>query len=455
VSAVPSPPGLPLLGNTIEFQKHPLDFVLRAKKRYGDLVRFNVAFTDWYLLSAPEHIQRVLVDDASKFLKPVLAKRLWRPFLGNGLLASDGDFWKRQHRLVMPGFHKARIDAYAEVMVERTRAMLATYERGERRNFASDMTDLTLSVVTKTLFGADVEADARKIGQAISDVQEALVAHIELPIPVPEWWPSETNRRKVRALREVRGIVRAIVDERRRSGKDGGDLLSTLVFAEDERGGRMTDAELFDEAMTLLFAGYETTSMALTFMWYLLAKNTACEAKLYDEIKKNVGDRAITVADLPNLPYLEMVVKESMRMLPSVWSYMREPTEDYAIGDHVVPKGSIVFICTYAVHNDERWFTDPAVFRPERFEKEREKQLPRGAYVPFAAGPRVCLGKSFAMMEARLVLGTLLQRVRPRVAAGYEVELLPQISLQPKGGLPMVVELRDKAISTCDETATS
>ena len=444
---VPGPKGAPLVGSTLEFQRAPLDFCLRQKARYGDLVRFRVALQDWYLLSDVEEIHRVLVTDAARFWKPKLAKRLWRPFIGEGLLASDGERWKRQHKLVLPGFHRARVESYATTMVDLARRATEGWRPGERRDFANDMSDLTLAIVSKTLFDVDVHGDARRVGQAIAAIQDALVAHINNPIPVPAWWPSETNKKKVRALRDVREVVKKFIDDRRTSGKDRGDLLSTLVFAEDEGGARMSDTELHDEAMTLFFAGHETTSTALTWTWYLLARHPEVEERLYAEIQSAVGDRALTVGDLGRLPYLEMVVKESMRMHPSVWSYMREPIADYRIGDVVLPKGSLVFICVYAVHRDARNFQDPDVFRPERFEKESEKKIPRGAYVPFAAGPRVCLGKTFAMMEARLVLGTLLQRARPRIPRGWEAELFPQISLRPKGGLPVEVELRGGAVT--------
>jgi cytochrome P450 len=439
---VPGPKGSPIVGSTLEFQRAPLDFCLRQKARFGDLVRFSVAFQDWYLLSDPSEIHRVLVTDAARFLKPKLAKRLWRPFIGEGLLASDGLRWKRQHKLVLPGFHRARIESYASTMVDLARRATEAWRPAERRDFANDMSDLTLAIVSKTLFDVDVDGDARRVGLAIEAIQDALVAHINNPVPIPVWWPSETNKRKVRALGDVREVVKKFIDDRRASGRDHGDLLSMLVFAEDEGGARMSDAELHDEAMTLFFAGHETTSMALTWTWYLLACHPQIEERLYVEIHGAVGDRPITVGDLGRLPYLEMVVKESMRMFPSVWSYMREPISDYRIGDAVLPGGSLVFICVYAVHHDARHFSNPEAFRPERFEKENERQIPRGAYVPFAAGPRVCLGKSFAMMEARLVLATLLQRVRPRILRGWQMELLPQISLRPKGGLPVEVELR-------------
>ena len=443
---VPSPKGRwPLIGHTVAFQPQPLDFCLKSKKEHGDIVQFRVGIDEWFLLSDPRHVHRVLVTEASKFSKPRLAKRLWRPFLGNGILSSDGQYWKDQHRLVMPGFHKKRIEAYGETMVRFTERMLGGWSEGQERDVCDDFTELTLAIVAKTLFDTDVGETAQRVGQAMDVINEVLVDHISRPIDMPRWWPTQANRRKVAALDEFRGIVKAIIDDRRASGVDRGDLLSTLVFAEDESGRRMTDAEVHDEAVTLFFAGHETTSIALTYMWYLLATNADVEQKLHEEIADTVGDRALTVPDLANLPYLDMVVKESLRILPPVWSYMREPTEDFEVGEYSIPKGSIVFVSPYLLGHDPRFFPDPEEFRPERFSKENEKDIVPGSYVPFAAGPRVCLGKSFAMMEARLVLGTLVQRCRLRIPADYDLVFYPRLSLRPKHGMPATVEYRTDA----------
>lgn len=442
---IPSPEGrLPLIGHTLSFHPHPLDFCLRAKQRYGDLVRFGVGIDEWYLVSDPAHVHRVLVSEASKFHKPKIAKRLWKPFLGEGLLGSDGEFWKRHHKMIRPGFHRRRIEAYGESMVRLTDEMLHRWRQGERRDICDDMTDLTLAIVAKTLFDADVTGEARRVGKAMEVINKVLVDHINRPIDVPRWWPSKTNKRKVFALDEFRGVVKNIIDERRRSGEDRGDLLSMLVHARDDSGQGMTDQEVHDEAVTLFFAGHETTAIALTHMWYLLAKHPTVQSRVREEIRTVVGKRAMTISDLPNLPYLDMVVKESMRILPSVWCFMREPTEDFPIGDQIVPKGGYVLISPYILQHDHRFFDKPEEFRPERFSEENEKKIPKGAYVPFSSGPRVCLGKNFAMMEAKLILGTLVQRCAMTIPADYELSLVPGLSLRAWHGLPSTVELLDE-----------
>jgi cytochrome P450 len=441
---VPSPGGsLPLVGHLLGFQPQPLDFCLRAKREYGDLVRIRVATNDWYVLSAPRHVHRVLVTEASNFEKPALAKRLWKPFLGNGIVASDGPYWKRQHKLILPGFHKKRIDGYGEAMVRLTEAMVAGWTPGERRDICNDFTDLTLAIVAKTLFDADVSGKARHVGHLMDVINQLLVDHIHMPVELPRWWPSQGNRRKVSALDDFRRVVREIIEERRASGVDHGDLLSTLVFARDEAGKSMTDSEIHDEAVTLFFAGHETTSIALTYMWYLLATHQDVQEKVKKEIESVVGDRPLTVTDLPKLPYLDMVVKESMRILPPVWSYMRAPIEDFIVDDYTIPSRAIVFISPFILQHDRRSFPDPETFRPERFLPAEEAKIPQGAYVPFAAGPRVCLGKNFAMMEARLVLGTLVQHCRITIPDDYEIVFFPRLALRPKHGMPSDVELRE------------
>ncbi len=440
----PGPKGLPLLGSTLDFPKDQLGFIEALKREHGDVARFSVAFTNWIQLTNPEHVYDVLVTRAALFHKPAINKRIFELFLGDGLLSIDGETWKRHHKLVLPGFHKKRVDAYGDIMVRYTEELLAEWSDGARVDFNDAMTDLTLAIVAKTLFDADVKRDARTVGRAMKVINEVLVEHVTLPIPVPRWWPTAKNQRKNAAIGDIDAIVARVIDERRRSGRDHGDLLSMLLMTEDEHGGRFNDKELRDESMTLFFAGHETTAHALTWMWYLLAKHPDVEARAVAEIQRELGGRAATVADLARLPYLEMVVKESMRVLPSVWVFMRTPTEDVEYGGYTLPKGSIVFISPYLLHRDARWFPQPLEFRPERFEKDAEKTIPSGAYLPFSMGPRVCLGKAFAMMEARLILATLLGRVRPVLAPGYEPVLNPRLSLNPKNGMPIDVRLRQK-----------
>lgn len=435
----------------------------RASEAHGDVACWRVGPYRWWLLTRPEHIWEVLVTRASGFHKPQLVKRLWRHFLGWGLLSLEDNEWKRHHRMVRPAFMKERIEAYARTMVSYTDDMCARWsaDPGAHDEMMTEMTALTLRIVAQTLFGADVQGDARRVGQYMTVISDRLVEHINKPLPVPRWWPSAGNKAKHQAIADMEAVVLDVIADRRRTGEDRGDLLSSLVAARDDDGGGLTDRELRDEAMTLFFAGHETTALALTWMWYLLATHPDVLTRLRAEIDALVGPQGVTdprarplgAADLPGLPYLDRVVKESMRRLPSVWSFMRAPAKGggpWRIPDtpYEVPEGDILFISPYVIHNDARWFPDPDRFDPDRFLPEAEAALPKGAYIPFAAGARMCLGKNFAMMEARLVLATMVRHMTPNVPAGYRPDLLPQLALRASNGVPFTVLPRPQAESS-------
>jgi len=453
---VPGPKNPFGVTTTLNFVKQPLDFVLKGAREYGDIFKFRMGFDNWYVLCSAEFIHEATVLQAARFHKPKIARRLWKHFLGDGILTAEEGDWKRQHQLMQPGFHKKRIDAYGEVMVDYAERMVDTWAHGGVRDMPEDMSSITLGIVAKTLFDMDVNDDiTATVGDAMRTLNQTMTEHINMPLPVPKWWPSKTNKRKFNAIGNVEEILRRVIAERREEGKDRGDLLSMLVFARDEAGEGMSDKELRDQSMTLFFAGHETTAMALVWMTYLLSQHPDVVVRLRQEIHAAAGSRSLRVDDLPQLPYLEMVVKESMRILPSVWSFMKEPIEDVRMGDYVIPKGSMVFISPYVTQHDPRYFPDPEVFRPERFTRENEKKLPKGAYVPFSAGSRVCIGKAFAMMEAKLILGTLVRAVDFVLPEGHEVTFLPQLSLHPKGGLPMKILKREplEASPTSDPLA--
>lgn len=444
IKRAPGPRGHRVWGSTVDFQTNQLGFCTGLREKYGHVARFSVAFHEWVQISDPEAVHEILVKRPDLFLKPKVNKQIFGEFLGKGVLSADGAAWKQQHKLLLPAFHKRRIDAYGEVMAEFTDQMIAGWKEGQRIDFCHEMTELTLGIVAKTLFDAEVRgAQAETVREAMKVINQVLVDHIELPIPVPKWWPSKKNRRKQRAIADIDRIVQGIIDERRRTGEDHGDLLSMLIQAEDEVGNKMTDTQVRDESMTLFFAGHETTAHALTWCWYLLGSHPEVVAKMQAEVAAACADRLPTLEDLPQLGYIDQVFKEAMRILPSVWTFMREPAEDVVIGGYLVPKGAYVFISPYVMHNNPEYFPEPDVFRPERFTKEFEHSLPKAAYVPFSMGPRVCIGKNFALMEARLILATLIQRgVEPRIVPGYEPIKNPRLSLSPKNGLPNIVHFR-------------
>ncbi len=437
---IPRKPGHWFWGNLFQLIADRSGFLIDGHRDYGDVFAARLVGRELICVRDPAIVNAINVTYWEDFYKPAHIKMMWKPFLGEGLVPNDGESWKRQHKLIMPGFHKKRVDAYAPRMVEFTERMIDRWRAGERRDFREEMTALALVVVANTLFDIDIEkGDAKSIRNAMIDISEILVRDADKLFPRPSWWPSKENRRKRKAIKAVEDIIHRAIEERRHTAKDRGDLFSHMVFVEDEQGP-MTEKQLRDEAMTLIFAGHETTAHALTWAWYLLAKNPDKAAKMREELTRVIGVRRIEVDDLPNLPYLEMVVKESLRLLPSVWAYAREPQRDIVIEGYEFKKGQPVTISHIAMGRNPKYYDKPMEFRPERWTREFERRLPRGAYTPFAGGPRVCLGKQFAMMEMRMILGTLLQRVQPNIPEGFEPEFVTELSMHPgERGLPMDV----------------
>ena len=438
----PGPRGHPVLGSTLDFQRDPIGFCTDLHERYGEVARFRVLHLWWYQVSDPELVHEILVRDQARYHKARLNKRIFRLFLGNGVLTADGEDWKRNHRLVKPGFHRRRIDAYAQVMVDYTHELVDAWRDGAELDFNDEMMALTLRVVCKCLFDRDVLTDAPVVGGAMQVIERVLVEHINRPLPTPRWWPGAANRRKVRAIDDIEAIVLRLLQEAREAPEDRGDLLSMLVRARYEDGSPMSDRQLRDELMTLVFAGHETTAHTLVWTWYLLGAHPEVAERLLTELDTVMGGRPATMADVGSLPYLDQVVKESMRLLPSVWTFMREPICDVELGPWRLPQGAQVFISPYIMHRNPRVFSDPERFDPDRWTPEFERQLPKAAFIPFSMGPRVCLGKPFAMMEARLILASLLQRARPALQPGYVPELGAKLSLMPLNGMPYQVKLR-------------
>ena len=448
---LPAPKPMPrhkghwLWGGTFDFQHRPAEFLLEAHEKYGDVFVTRVLTGQSYFIRDPAVVNAINVTEAKHIYKPKVVKQMWKPFLGNGLVPNDGESWKRQHKLIMPAFHKMRIDAYAPTMAQYTRDMVRAWREGEQRDLRKEMVDLTLRVVAKTLFDTDLAGDAETINDAMLDISEALIDHAQTPIPAPRWWPSERNRRMVRALDAMDGVIERLIAARRKEMKDRGDLMSHVVFVTDEQGG-MSKKQMRDELMTLIFAGHETTAHTLTWAWYLLAKNRDKLVKAQQEIDRTIGDRPIAIDDLRALPYLEMCLKESLRRLPAVWIYAREAQKDLRLGDYFFPKGAILAVSPLATGRNEKYFDNPLEYRPERWTREFERQLPKGAYIPFAAGPRVCLGKQFAMMEMRIILGTLIQNVDINILDGFEPDFLAQIAFNPgERGMQMKVKFREGA----------
>ncbi|MEK6279202.1 MAG: cytochrome P450 [Acidobacteriota bacterium] len=438
----PGPKGQPILGVMREFNRDSLSFITRCRD-YGDVVRLRFFYVTAFFLYNPDDIEYVLSSNAKNFIKSMsLRSNFFHRLLGNGLLTSEGDFWRRQRRLAQPAFHRQRIGAYGEVMVDYTTRLISSWHDGEVRDIHRAMMRLTLEIVVKTLFNSDVSGDADKVARVLEKIVQPFASQATLKWILDNRLPTPTHRRFNQAAREIDEIVYRIIAERRSRGSDEGDLLSMLLAAHDEDGSQMTDRQLRDEVMTIFLAGHETTALTLSWAWYLLAKNPEAERKFHQELDGVLNGRLPGVADLPLLRYTEMIVKESMRLYPPAYGLGREPLEDCEIGGYLVPRKSQVFMFPWALHRDPRFFEEPQSFRPDRWTEEFSNSLPKYAYFPFGGGPRACIGNYFAMMEIVLVLATIGQRFRFLPVSDEAVDLLPAMSLRPKGDINLTIHSR-------------
>jgi cytochrome P450 len=419
------------------FRQEPLGFMTRAAREYGDIVCLRFFNLRTYLLFHPDHIEDVIVNNARKFIKGRIL-RANRHLFGNGLLTSEGEFWLRQRRMMQPAFHRSRIANYASTMTDSATRLADSWRPGQELNLHEAMMRLTLEIVGKTLFHADVERDAPQVGENLHILLEYTMDFRRL-LMTPRWLPTRRNRQAKQAVRNLTEIIDRIIQQRRDSGEDAGDLLSLLIHAQDEDGSRMTTQQLRDEALTLFLAGHETTASTLSWTWLLLAQNPRVEQKLHAELDSVLSGRTPALDDLPRLPYTNHVLTESLRLYPPAWAMARLAIEDHSLGGYPVPKNTGIAAVTWIVHRDPRWYTEPEQFHPERWEGDLLKKIPRFAYFPFGFGPRQCIGNSFALMEAALVVATLAQRFRFTPLSDHPVVPLPSITLRPRLGFQVHV----------------
>jgi len=399
-----------------------------------------------YFINHPDYIRDLLVTSAHKFEKSPAIKSMKR-VLGEGLLTSEGDVHLRQRRLAQPAFHRQRIASYGAVMAEYAAGWRARWRDGGHADFHAEMMGLTLAIVGKTLFDYDLTVDREKIAGSLDTFQGLFRVMMTPLAPFLERLPLPAMRRLRQARARVDEIVYRIIRERRAEGRDHGDLLSMLLAAQDTEGdgGSMTDAQLRDEVITLMLAGHETTANALTWTFYLLAQHPEAEARLHAELDHVLCGRLPVVEDLPALTWTGMVLSEAMRLYPPAYAVGRWALEPHTFGAYEIPRHSVVLCSQWVMHRDARFYAEPERFDPLRWTPEAAAARPKFAYFPFGAGNRVCIGEAFAWMEGILVLATLAQEWRMRLAPGYRAELWPVITLRPRDGMPMWFERRGEA----------
>jgi cytochrome P450 len=440
----PGPPGNFLIGVSPFRARDPLVLVTGWAREFGDIFHYRFLHLHVYFFAAPEYIEQILVTQQRKFIKGRVFQAN-RELFGSGLLTSEGDFWQRQRTLIQPSFHRERIAAYARTMVDHSQRMLETWRDGDTRDVHREMMSLTLGIAARTLFSVEIAEESARIGGAL-DVVLVVSANPRRLLRLMRMLPLPSELRYRRAVRDLDEIVFGIIRDRRTStstsAEDAGDLLGTLLSVRDENGKPMTDQQLRDETLTLLLAGHETTSTALTWTWYLLSQHPEVEQKLHAELKKVLGERPPTAEDLPRLPYTERVVKESLRLYPPASAILRLAVEESEIGGYKIPKNSSIGMSAWVTHHDPRFFPDPEKFDPDRWTDEFQRSLPRFAFFPFGGGPRVCIGAQFAMMEAVLVLATVAQKFILRLVQGHPVETFASVTLRPRYGMRMTLHRR-------------
>lgn len=440
-------PGRLIVGSAPEFNHDTLAFMLNARQ-WGDMAVMYYSVFPLYIANHPDVVHDILVTHNSAFYKSTQTKIALKPIVGNGLFTNDGDDWRQQRRLAQPSFHTKRISAYADTMVRYADELCRRLTPDQPVDIEREMAHLTMQIVAKTLFNYDGGANDQ-LSEAVRTVLRNVDIRFARLAQLPQWLPTPKNREFRQAIAYLDQFIQQMIEERRRSQEDNGDLLSMLIMAhDDETNMRMSDQQLRDEAITIYGAGHETTSGALTWAWYLLSQHPHVAAKLHEELDRVLGDRLPTYADLPNLPYTEMVIKETMRIYPPAWATSRQAIEDVTVGGYALKKNSVVMLNIYGMHRDARWFPNPDVFDPERFSPENEPHINKRAYIPFGAGPRICIGNSFAMMEARLLLATLARAWHFELAPDQVVAPVRQFTLRPRYGMRMVARPRVRTPET-------
>jgi cytochrome P450 len=443
--SIPFVKGLPLLGSIPAYNSERLDLLQRITQECGDVGGMHFGPFPVIIFNSSEYVHTIFVEHAYDFDKGVYVHATFRPVIGNGLLISEGDVHRRQRKLIAPSFQPRHLAGYADAIVGYGERIQREWRDGEVIDVSREMTDLTMSIIGKALFDADVFTETDELGAAMREALAYASHRLSRLFSPPTSWPTPRNRRLRRASTVIRNRIGRMIDERRAHPGERSDFLSILLEARGEDGSAMSDQQISDECVTLFGAGHETTATALAWTWYLLCQHPDIYHKVQHEVDTVLQGRTPRYDDLPQLPYCSQVFKEALRLYPPIYIIGRQALKDVTIDGYLVRKGETVAIVPYALHRRPDYFPDPEMFDPERFTHEQEQRLPRYAYVPFGAGPRICIGMYFAMMEGHLLLATLAQRVSFELASQGSVEPDPYhtLAIRPMGGLPVIVKRRE------------
>jgi cytochrome P450 len=441
-TVAPGPHGAPVVGSALELQRDILGTYERARRRYGDVVRFVIGppglRSRLYVLFHPDAVRHVLATEADRYRKDNQFYEEVRWALGDGLLGSQDERWLRQRRFIQPLFTRRRIAAYAQAMVDEAAEVVERWRPaaagGRPVDLHGEMSRLTLRVVGNLLFGSDVERAVPVVAYAFPVLGSYARKRAFAPVRLPRGWPLPSNRRAAQAQRAVYTVCDELIASRRATGAQGGDLLSLLVAARDG-DERLDDSEIRDQVLIFMLAGHDTTAIALTFALHLLGRHGDAQRRVRDEVDTVIGDRTPTADDVAALQYTTMVLKEAMRLYPPAWGLGRKATAADRIDGYEISAGADVAVSAWVTHRHPAFWEEPERFIPERFAPEREADRHRHAYFPFGAGPRACIGQYFSMLEAVIALAVITQHYELS-SVSERVPLVPRITLHPAAPVP-------------------
>ena len=445
---IPGPRGKPIIGSLPDFRRSVVQTLMDGWREYGDVVRYRGPLSV-ISISHPDHVQYILRDNAANYHHPDFEIKKLEPTFRRGLVTSQGDFWARQRKMMQPTFHRDRVDSFAKMMADTTAATLERWGRFENGNRAVDMRvemqRLTLQILTNAVFSSDWASEAEKIIRSVTIANEYTNKRLLSPIDPPEWAPLPSVRKFAETRQTVDELVYGLIADRRKA-ESRNDLLSLLMDARDDEGKGMSDLELHDELISLIFAGHETVSVCLTWTWYLLSKDPSSAQKVRDEVDETIGDRPPTVEDIKQMQYIWQVLQEALRMYPPIWLIPRTPLSDDEIDGYRLEAGTrtMLFLCPYVTHRHTSFYDNPESFDPDRIAPENTGSWHRYQYFPFGGGPRKCIGHEFAMLEMTIIVAMVTQLFRLDLVPGHPVDPKPMVTLRPRYGMPMIITPRER-----------
>lgn len=430
------------LGNRL--RRRPLRFLNNLVLEYGDLAMFRMGPYRFCLVNHPDFIRDVLVTHRKSFPKIERHLRAIRSFSGNNVFVSDGEFWLRQRRLIQPAFRTKRFESYAQATVYHAQRLIETWSDGDEFDLVPKMAELALLGIGQALFNVDLTEQKELYGDVLTVHSETLRDEFRAAIVLPDWLPTKAKRRKRWAIGVLRELINGVIQDRRETGRDHGDVLSILLLAVDEEadGGQMTDQQALDEATIMLVAGQDDVTAALSWCWCLLSQHPDIDAQFRNELESVLGGKTPTYNDVAKLPFTEMIIKETLRMYPPTWSLVpRQATQTVGLGDYQIPRGTWAFVSPYATHHDPRYYPEPERFDPTRFSPKRTGKNPQFTYIPFGGGPRMCIGNHFTFTLLTMALATIAQRFRFELMdAPDSIVPDPSLALRPRDGISVRVQ---------------